>query len=232
MHHIGNNVLGDDLSATEHYQRDNFFQWLGYSARHFQSPLTLPLYALGKRRYDMVATSLVGAILWHGSIYVVWSQNTPFALYALVLPYIITGNMMMFGNFSQHIFVDPKVATMTDKHGYKFNSAITYQSINHIDNLVAFNDGYHVTHHVNSRIHWTRHVEHFLTNLEKYAENDTLVFDGLGFFDIGLFTMIGRLDILADHLVQFTKEKKKKEEIIAELQRRLKPVIRKDAKAL
>ena len=53
-----------------------------------------------------------------------------------------------------------------------------------------------------------------------------LVFDGLGFFDIGLNVMLGRLDLLADHVVQFTKEKKCKEDIVAELKLRLKPIKR------
>ena len=75
-------------------------------------------------------------------------------------------------------------------------------------------------------------MEHFLTNLEKYAENDTLVFDGLGVAEVWFFVMTGRLDILADHVVHFTKEKRKKEDIIADLKMGLNPVLRKAVKTL
>ena len=67
---------------------------------------------------------------------------------------------------------------------------------------------------------------HFLKNLEKYAENDAIVFDGLGFFDIGLHVFMGWWDSLAEHYVHFTKEKKSNEEVIALLKERLQPIQR------
>ena len=233
MHHIGNNIAGDDISATEAYQRDNIFHWLHYCFSHILfSFINLPKYAFSRRRPDLALGCLGGTVFWFLSIFITWPLCKHFAIWALIVPFFAVQAFLMFGNWCQHIFVHPKVATLTDKHGYAFNCAIAYQSMNHFDNLITFNDGYHVTHHINSRCHWTRHMEHFLTNLEKYVENDTLVFDGIGVPGIGFYCFRGRLDLLADHVVHFTKEKRKKEDIIADLELRLKPVIRKSVKSL
>jgi len=227
MHHIENNVFNEDLSSTEGYQRDNFFHFLIYYFRYFSHMLLLPVYAIKKGRYQMAAVSFCGAASWLVLLYVGMKMNPIYTIWAGVVPMIVTGFALMFGNFSQHIFVHPSIATMPQNlKSYEFNCALSLQSINHFDNQHAFNDGYHVTHHINSRVHWTDLASHFLNNLEKYVENDVLVFDGLGFFDIGLNVMLGRLDYLADHYVHFTKVKKSKEDIIQELKVRLKPIHR------
>ena len=67
---------------------------------------------------------------------------------------------------------------------------------------------------------------HFMKNLEKYAEHDALVFEKLGFFDIGLHVFLGWWDALADHYVHLTKEKISKEEVVEKLKLRLKPIHR------
>jgi fatty acid desaturase len=227
MHHNENNISNEDLSSTEPYQRDNFLHFLIYVFRYFTHMLLLPLYAWRKGRYIMTAVSLVGSLSWLSAIAVGMQLKPIFTLWAAFIPMFVAGFALMFGNFSQHIFVHPSVATMPQNlNSYKFNCALTLQSINHFDNQYAFNDGYHVTHHINSRVHWTELAFYFLKNLEKYAENNVLVFNGLGFFDIGLNVMLGRLDFLADHVVHFTKEKKSKDEIIAKLKICLQPIAR------
>ena len=227
MHHIENNVFHEDLSSTEGYQRDNFFHFLIYYYRYFTHMILLPVYAVKKKRYKMAAISFFGAAGWLG-LMVIGLQTTPvFTIWAGIVPMCVTGLALMFGNFSQHIFVHPSIATMPQNlKSYEFNCALSLQSINHFDNQYAFNDGYHVTHHINSRVHWTELASHFLNNIEKYVANDVLVFDGLGFFDIGLNVMLGRFEFLADHYVHFTKEKRSNAEIIKELKIRLQPIHR------
>ena len=227
MHHVENNVFNEDLSSTEGYQRDNFCHFLMYYARYYGCSVLLPIYAIRKKKYKIATIFSLLITSWFGFI-VVGLWTTPiFTLWAIIIPLVTTGFAMMFGNFSQHIFVHPSIATMPQNlKSYKFNCAMSFQSINHIDNQYAFNDGYHVTHHINSRVHWTDLASHFLNNIEKYVANDVLIFDGLGFFDIGLNVFLGRLDVLADHYVHFTKEKKSKSEIIKELKVRLQPIHR------
>lgn len=96
--------------------------------------------------------------------------------------------------------------------------------INHEDNMYSFNDGYHVTHHVSSRCHWTDMPKHFLDNLEEFAKNDVICFENLGFFHVGAFVHLGWWDKLYDHYVHLTKEKRPREEVIAFLKSCLDPI--------
>lgn len=112
-----------------------------------------------------------------------------------------------------------------DLKSFEYNCALTIQCMNHFDNQYSFNDGYHVTHHISSRCHWTEMPLHFLENLEEYAESKVLIFDGVGFFDVGLHVFFGWWDALYDnHYVHMTKEKRSREVVIAELKSFLKPI--------
>ena len=227
MHHIENNVFEEDLSSTEPYQRDNFFHFLIYFYRYWTHLYFLPMYAIRKERYELAATAFFGSSVWFGSIFFGIKYYPIFTLYTLIIPALISGGALMFGNFSQHIFVHPDVATMPqDLKSNRFNCALTLQSINHIDNQYAFNDGYHITHHINSRIHWTDMPAEFLKDLDKYAENGAVVFDGLGFFDVGVNVMLGNWEKLYEHYVHLGKHKRSKEEVIKDLKYRLIPIKR------
>eukprot|EP00894_Picocystis_sp_ML_P003519 jgi/Pico_ML_1/54036/g455.t2 len=96
----------------------------------------------------------------------------------------------MFGNWSQHVFIDPKAP----QNCYR----MTYNCINCADNQKTFNDGYHIIHHLNSKLHWTQLPIQFMETIEKHIEEGALVFEGIGFFDVGLAIFTGRLDWLAD----------------------------------
>ena len=67
---------------------------------------------------------------------------------------------------------------------------------------------------------------HFMNNLEKYAEHDALVFQKVGFFDIGVHVFFGWWDALADHYVHLTQKKVSKQEVIKKLKFRLQPINR------
>lgn len=234
MHHVGNNVTDEDWSSTEPFQRDEFAQFLQYWAKQFALFLNLSYYAWKKERYTQFALAGFGTLTWTILGVIGLQKNPIFTLWVQIFPFFMSTFVLMFGNFSQHILVHPNVSTDTSNEvgRYRYSSAITFQCINAMDNLYSFNDGYHVTHHINSRIHWTQHVHHFLTNLEQYVDSGVIVFDGIGPFDVGILTFTGQLDKLADHMVHFTKDKKPKEELIQELKARLVPVVRKQEKAL
>ena len=112
MHHIENNVFNDDMSSTEPYQRDNFFHFLHYFTKYWTCLVLLPIYAVYKERYEMAMTAVAGATTWFTIIGVGLHYNYIFTIYAFCLPGFACGLLMMFGNFSQHIFVHPDVATM------------------------------------------------------------------------------------------------------------------------
>jgi fatty acid desaturase len=197
MHHIENNVFDEDLSSTEPYQRDNFGHFLIYFYRYWTHLYFLPMYAIRKERYELAFGAFLGSSIWFSSIFFGMKTHFIFTLYTLVIPAVVVGFALMFGNFSQHIFVHPSVATMAqDLKSTRFNCALTYQSINHEDNQFTFNDGYHITHHINSRCHWTEMPYEFINNIDRYAECNAIVFDGLSIFEVGVNVMLGNWDTL------------------------------------
>ena len=143
-------------------------------------------------------------------------MNSVAAFWILVAPYFVSSFALAFGNWSQHIFVDPD----NPRCDYR----LSYCVINHPDNQVTFNDGYHTVHHVNSKVHWSELPEKFIETLEDFAENDGLIFDGLGFFDVGLAVMLGKLDWLADKYVYVGQPTRSKAQIVEMLRYRLRKV--------
>lgn len=217
MHHVENNAQGRDLSSTEGFARDSVQAFLLCWARFtFGSFVELPMYAIHTKRYGMAAQCVAGFIGTYVAYSYVASLNATAAFWIFIAPYGISSFALMFGNWSQHIFVDP------DKPNCKYRNS--YCAINHPDNQLTFNDGYHTIHHLNSKLHWAELPEQFVATLDQFAKNDGLIFDGVGFFDVGIAVMCGRLHWLADRYVNVGQPARSREEIVVLLKHRLKPV--------
>ena len=64
--------------------------------------------------------------------------------WVFVLPFWVSSLALMFGNWSQHIFIDPGAP----RSSYR----LTYNCINCPDNRRTYNDGFHIVHHLNSQV--------------------------------------------------------------------------------
>ena len=64
----------------------------------------------------------------------------------------------------------------------------------------------------------------FEANIEKYAANEAIVFEGTDFFMVWLLLMTKSYKTLASHYLDFDHRFNSKEEIIAFLKSRLKPI--------
>lgn len=65
---------------------------------------------------------------------------------------------------SQHIFVDPSAPA----DDYK----LAYNCLACPDNSRTYNDGYHIIHHTNSRLHWSELPSTFIQQLQLHDDKD------------------------------------------------------------
>ena len=219
MHHVDNNEQEKDLSSTEGYQRDNLLHWFHYFLRFILFGwIEMPVYAAKKRRWGVLLQVIAGLVGHFTVAGLLWSLNPVAAKWTVLAPYVLVSAALMFGNWSQHSFVCPE--------NPRCNFRLAINVVNHPDNQRSFNDGFHVLHHVNSQIHWTDFPSTFVKRLEEHAEKDTLVFHGIGFFDVGVAIFLRRYGWLADRYVNIGQKPRTREEVIELLKDRVRPVER------
>jgi len=217
MHHPENN-LPKDLSSTMRFARDSAGDFLAYWARFFFLAIwDMSRYFAGKRRFRTLRKMLTGelgayAIAIALAFFVSWKG----ALVVFVIPFVAVRFLMMCGNWGQHAFIDASDPASPYKN-----------SITCIDaryNRRAFNDGYHIGHHVRANRHWTEMPADFYDNVAKYAKEGAIVFRGIDFFQVWLYLMLGRYDWLAERWVELDGKGRSKDEIIELLKSRTRPV--------
>lgn len=214
MHHAEGN-MPEDKSSTMPFQRDSFFGFMHYYLRFlFIGVIELAQYFLGKKR-NAIARK---AALVEYSYYVFLAIMCVFVsvkatLIVFILPLIIIRLAMMSGNWGQHAFVDP------DEPNNDYKSSIT--CINSGYNQKCFNDGYHIGHHLVPNMHWTDMPVDFQKNIDKYAKNQSLIFEGLDFQLVFVLLMFKRYKTLTKYLVNINGDTfKDEEEAIAVMKRR------------
>jgi fatty acid desaturase len=134
-----------------------------------------------------------------------------------IAPVLLARVLMMCGNWGQHAFVDAA------DPGNPYRNSIT--CIHSRYNRRAFNDGYHIHHHVKPRCHWADLPGEFEDNRAVYGAQDAIVFEGQDFFSVWLFLMLGRWKPLVSSFVQLPGAPERgPAEIEAFLKSRLEPV--------
>jgi fatty acid desaturase len=139
-----------------------------------------------------------------------------FALVVFVFPYVAVRTMMMVGNWGQHAFVN----TLVKNDGI----ANSITCINSGYNARCFNDGYHIGHHLKANRHWTEMPADFIANIDEYAKDGALVFEGLDFFLVSVLLWTGQWKMLAKRFVRLDGKERSDEDVIAMLKERVKPV--------
>jgi hypothetical protein len=219
MHHIENNH-GMDISSTEMYQRDNLLHFLMYWIRFAVFiAVEVPAYSAKTKRWFYFWQSLAGIAFWACTIYFLKTQVSPGGTFwVFVFPHIFSMTAMAFGNWSQHIFVDPDRPMS--------NYTLTYNCMDTPGNQTTFNDGYHIVHHLNARLHWTEMPKYFHDTREKHFQGGAITFRGTHFFDVGIMVMTGQLHKLAQHYVHLGKKEEAPtlDEVVEIFKKRLLPV--------
>ena len=212
MHHVENN-LEDDESSTMPYQRDSFRDFMRYFGDFFfRGIFELYHYHKKRNRKQFMKRMVTGEIAYYIVVITLSFINFPATLIAFILPFLIFRFITMLGNWAQHAFID------VDDPENLYKSSITCINVKY--NHRCWNDGYHISHHIRPNMHWTEHPKHFLTNLDDYAKNKAIVFDGLDFLQVFIHLMNKRYEKLADHLVNINETFGSKEEAIQALKAR------------
>ncbi|EGE04524.1 hypothetical protein TEQG_03395 [Trichophyton equinum CBS 127.97] len=193
-HHVEGNGP-EDLSSTIRYQRDELRDFLAYVGRFlFLVWIELPLYFAQKGKYGMAAK----AAGWELSTYAVLAVlfvrvDARATVFVFLLPLLLMRIAMMVGNWGQHALVD-EVDPTSD-----FRSSITLIDVP--SNRFCFNDGYHTSHHLNPRRHWREHPVAFLTQRQRYSQEQALVFRNIDYIMMTVKLLQKDYDYLARCLV-------------------------------
>ncbi|KAI9217597.1 hypothetical protein BC828DRAFT_351340 [Blastocladiella britannica] len=231
FHHIKHHHIEDngphDLSSTLSYQRDSPLHFAIYFARFFfLTVVELPLYFYRKgwasTAFRMLAMesaswSMFAALGYIGTHY---TSSTPDQAYlaatmCFAVPVVLMRFGMMSGNWAQHAFVD------TERPDCDYVQSLT--CIDNEYNALAFNDGYHTSHHLNPRRHWADHPGNLVACADDYAKHGTLVFRGIDFHITWFHLMTKNYKALATAYVHLdaTAKRPSDDEIMRMLQGRV-----------
>merc|ERR1719478_983437 len=175
----------------------------------------LPFYAIGKRRYDVCAGVALCVSVYLSSFYLM-HELIPYTFYtSFAVSFVLGPFALMLGNYSQHILVDPDAPTS--------NYGLACNHLNAPFNMLTFNDGYHITHHVSSITHWSEMPKHFIEHLDRYEEGGAILFQGINFDDVTFHVFAGEAGLrkLAKKVIQITPKHKTEEELVALFRHRL-----------
>jgi len=214
MHHPEGNMPDDD-SSTMFYQRDSLGGFLRYVAEFIFTGLAGLISYLKKRnRKKLARKALTGEMCFYIICILLCFINWQATVAVFILTFFISRVLMMLGNWTQHAFIDP----VNPENPYK--SCINCLNIRY--NHIAWNDGYHTSHHLKPTLHWTEHPYSFMSNRNAYAENKAVVFEGLDYARIFIYLMRKRYDLLAKNFVNINNTFKSDEEVIDLLKERTK----------
>lgn len=184
MHHRENNVFPRDMSSTMPYQRDSFSGLFSYILRYWtHQSLYLGYYAIKTGRFGLCVYYCVSWAIYLTGIYALWNANPVGTAWMVFFNSALTSILLMQGNFAQHMFIDPK--RRFDNFGLAFNF------VNHWGNQRTFNDGYHIIHHMNSLLHWSKIPQWFEDHIELFAIRESIVFNGVDTMEIYAMVMTG-----------------------------------------
>ena len=216
MHHVEGNLFGD-RSTTMPYQRDRFRDWLRYFGRFITLGIfDLATYHQKKGNSKLLRRTVIGEVSWFVFVALLLAVNWRATVALFVIPLFGVRVLMMAGNWGQHAFVDQ------DEPDNDFKSSIS--CINSRYNRRCFNDGYHIVHHRKPALHYTKMAVEFEENRALYGQHDAIVFEGIDFFMVWLYLMLGKKSWLAKAFVRLPgAPDRTDEEVIELLNSRLRP---------
>jgi fatty acid desaturase len=212
MHHPEGNMPDDD-SSTMFYQRDSLKDFFKYVAEFIFTGLAgLLSYLKRKNRRKLARKAFTGEMCFYIVCIFLCFVNWQATVAVFIFTFFISRILMMLGNWTQHAFIDP----VDPENPYK--NCINCLNIRY--NHIAWNDGYHSSHHLKPTLHWTDHPASFRNNLEAYAKNRAVIFEQLDYAKIFVYLMRKRYDLLAKNFININNTFESDEEIMQMLRSR------------
>ena len=216
MHHVEDN-MPEDESSTMKFQRDSIKDFGIYVGTFlFAGIYHLCAYFFRKQKKRLLYRSVRGELLFMAMCVALCFVNAPATIVVFILPFFTFRIIAMTGNWAQHAFIDPA----QPENSYR--NSVT--CINTKYNVKCWNDGYHISHHVKSGMHWTEHPAFFKNTLQQYIDNDSIVFEHIHFLHVFVFLMRHRYDLLAKYFVNIGDRYKTDAEVMAFLESRTKKI--------
>lgn len=193
MHHVEDNAYPMDISSTLPYDRTSPYSIVFYCLRYILLVyFELPLYFVQKKQWSRAIQIIAGLTVYAELVFVLGWFRPLFTGFFLVLPFVFTGIQLMMGNYKQHLFVDVDTPSV-----YR----CTYTCICNESNSYTFNDGYHIEHHLHSKLDWHRLPEFFASNIDNHIREYSFIFQGVDTNQVYGLVIQGKFDVLYQHLV-------------------------------
>lgn len=191
LHHKENAGF-DDTRNTMSYDRTRLLDFFWYASDNIWTVLGLAPYLYFRAKGDQKnrRRMLRGMLFYYTYFAAIFLYDWRIGIFFVLIPMLCMNFINSITAWVQHAFCDP------ERPDDYFANTVTLVGANFL------NEGYHLTHHHRSSLHWTETPAYFERTRDKMKQAGSLVFRDLDFFGLFLeLTVLRRMDVLAEKLV-------------------------------
>lgn len=214
IHHKHDNAA-DDVTSTIFYDRSHAARFLIYLFEFalFWTGISVANYHYQKGKMKEFRKMALGMLAFYGLIAITMYINFWFGVAYLLIPHMSCIFLLAAINYTWHAWTDPS----EPKNIYKNSITILDGQYN------VYNEDFHVEHHKRPQTHWEEYPVNFEKHRADYAKNRAVIFRDTQAFEVFFLILFSDFEKMADKFVDLNGDMSR-EDIIALLQARLKPV--------
>lgn len=186
QNHHRENTSPLDAFGSARYNHANLWHFFRYMTRDviYQQFMVTPyLYFKQHGRHKQAMIMIKGNIIYFALLVPLWIYSWQLALAYMLIPWGASNFISGLIHWSQHMFYGGRA----DSRNYVTNTTTM------LEKPVNFlNEGYHLSHHYRSGLHWTENPRIFEEMREEMKAAEAMVFRDLGVVDMFLFVTVFR----------------------------------------